>query len=124
MLSKNTVNTIDGGVSDELLEVCRLQKEVADVDGEDDVVGGNEVSLLVLVVSALGDGVGQLPGIAALALGIGHVFPFGFLNVLVHAHIDKGLLVEVGLVDVTHQLLGSSLYAERSDRLDQLRTLG
>jgi hypothetical protein len=41
-----------------------------------------------------------------------------------HAHVDEGLLVEVGLVDVTNQLLGGCFDAEASDGLNQLGALG
>ena len=41
-----------------------------------------------------------------MAALVGDILPLRLLDVLVHAHVDEGLLVEVGLVDVTDQLLG------------------
>ena len=123
MLGEDAVDAVDGRVRHELLEFRGLEQEVADVDVEDDVVGAHKVALQILIVPVLADRVGERPGVAALALRVGHVLPLGLLNVLVHAHVDEGLLVEEGLVNLAHHLLRDRLQAETGYWLDQLGAL-
>ena len=63
-----------------------------------------------------------MPCIATLAIVILNEFSLWFLNGLMHANVDKGLLVKELLVDVTNQLLSCCLHAKGSDWLNQLGT--
>ena len=78
---------------------------MANVTVEDDIEGGDKISLLVLIVPALAHRVGELPGIAALSLGVSHPFLLRLLDVFMQANIDERLLVKVCLIDIADKFL-------------------
>lgn len=57
VLSEDTVNTIDGGISDEFLELWHVD-EVGHISVEHHVVSHAEISVVILVVLAFADSIG------------------------------------------------------------------
>ena len=116
--SQHPIDTVDGCVCDELLEVG-LHDEVGHVSVEHNVVGHANFFVIVLVVLAFTDTVRKSPTCSFSAIGLGHFFPLRLVNQLMEAHIDKGLLVKELLLDITDHFLGESLYAKACIWLDQ-----
>jgi len=69
-------------------------------------------------VLAFTDAVGKSPTCSFPAIRLGHFFPLRFVNQLMEAHIDKGLLVKELLLGITDHFLGESLDAKACIRLD------
>ena len=91
---------------------------------EDNVKGGAEHALLVLVMPDFADPVGQLPLVSSLAVRHLDVLLLGLIDIVMGADVDEGLLVEVLLGRLVNQLLGAGLYAEEGVGLDQLGAYG
>ena len=72
---------------------------------EDYIEGGDKIALFILIVPALAHRVGELPGIAALSLGVSHPFLLRLLDVFMQANIDERLLVKVCLIDIADKFL-------------------
>ena len=120
VFSEHSVHAINCSVRHKFFELLSSSKqEVTNVGVENNIKSRDQVALCILVMAVLGHRVGQLPGVAALSV-LGHILPLRLLDVFMHANIDEGLLVKVLLVDVTHQLLSSCLYAECGNWLYQL----
>ena len=119
VLSEDTVNTIDGGISDEFLELWHVD-EVGYISVEHHVVSHAEISVVILVVLAFADSIGQTPGGAALAIWLLDLFLLRLVDKLVPTHIDKGLLIEERLLVITDHLLCGGLDAETVVWLDEL----
>jgi hypothetical protein len=78
---------------------------MAYVTVEDDIEGRDKVALFVLIVPALAHRVGELPGIAALSLGVSYPFLLRLLDVFMQANVDERLLVKVCLIDIADKFL-------------------
>ena len=111
VLSQDSVAAIDGRVCDELLELGHVDK-VRHVAMEHHIVSHAYIVLLVSVVLAFTDAVGQAPRGSFLAVGLGDFLALRLLDQLVPAHVHKRLLVEERFLVIADHLLGEGLDAE------------
>ena len=111
VLGQAAIHTINGGISDEFLELWHVD-EVGHITVEHHIVSHAKAALIIFIVLALAHTVGQAPASAALTIWLSHFLLLGFVNQLMPTHIDKGLLVKERLLLIADHLLASRLDAE------------
>lgn len=74
------------------------------------VISHAKGTLVVLVWLTLADAVRELPGVALLAVWLGHSSLLWFLDGFVEANVDKAFLFEKNFVDV-----GAHFFTDRFD---------
>jgi len=83
------------------------------------VISHAKGTLVVLVWLTLADAVRKLPGVALLAVWLGHSRLLWFLDCFMEANIDKAFLLEKGFVDVRAHFFGARFDTKACFGLDQ-----
>eukprot|EP00353_Schmidingerella_taraikaensis_P014556 CAMPEP_0185569334 /NCGR_PEP_ID=MMETSP0434-20130131/1983_1 /TAXON_ID=626734 ORGANISM="Favella taraikaensis, Strain Fe Narragansett Bay" /NCGR_SAMPLE_ID=MMETSP0434 /ASSEMBLY_ACC=CAM_ASM_000379 /LENGTH=151 /DNA_ID=CAMNT_0028184085 /DNA_START=1927 /DNA_END=2382 /DNA_ORIENTATION=+ len=115
---QDAVHSIDRCVSDELFELWHVD-EVGNVTIEHHIISHADAILVIPVVLALADAVGQAPGGARAAIRLAHLLLLRLSNALVPTHIHERLLVEERLLLVADHLFGERLDTKAAIGLDQ-----